>query len=127
MNVAAAEIAVLDGSAGPELPIVEGDGEAKAVVWPGTGAHSRSLHHLWLRAGARTVALTHPSEAVYYVIEGDGSVVDRSSGERHALRDGAMFHVDPRTTYEIEAGSRGVELVGGPAPADPSLYERVSG
>jgi quercetin dioxygenase-like cupin family protein len=97
------------------------------VVWPGTGARTRSLHHLWLSPGARTVALSHPSEAVYYVIEGAGSVLDRSTGEAQALRAGSMFHVDPETVYVAEAGGAGMELVGGPAPADPSLYEGLEG
>jgi mannose-6-phosphate isomerase-like protein (cupin superfamily) len=120
-------IAILDGAAGPRLPIVEGGGEARAVVWPGVGAHARSLHHLWLSPGGRTVPLSHLSEAVYYVIAGDGSVVDRSSGETQPLRAGAMFHVDPETVYVAEAGGAGLELVGGPAPADASLYYGLEG
>jgi quercetin dioxygenase-like cupin family protein len=120
---AVATIAILDGSSGPRLPIVQGGGEARAVVWPGTGARTRSLHHVWLSPGARTVPLSHPSEAVYYVVAGDGSVVDRSSGQTQPLRAGSMFHVDPETVYVAEGGDAGMELVGGPAPADTSLYE----
>ena len=115
-------VAILDGSAGPQLDIVEGAGEARAIVWPGMGAQARALHHIWLDAGARTVQLRHPGEAVYYVVAGQGSVFDRSSGERHRLRAGSMFHVDAGTAYVAEAGDNGVELVGGPAPVDPQLY-----
>ncbi len=125
MTEAVAGITILDGSSGPELPIVDGDGEAHAVVWPGTGARARSLHRVRLRPGARTIPLLHPSEAVYYVMDGAGTVSDRSTGEAQPLRTGSMFHVDPQTTYVAEAGEDGMELVGGPAPADPSLYESL--
>jgi mannose-6-phosphate isomerase-like protein (cupin superfamily) len=119
------KVLILDGSEGPELPLVEGPGDARAIVWPGTGAQTRSLHHIWLAPEARTVEQTHPGDAVYYVVNGDGAVVDRSAGETSPLRDGAMFHVDAGTTYVVEAGEHGIELVGGPAPVDPALYEGV--
>lgn len=123
MSAAAAQVAILDGSDGPELAIVDGDGSAKAIVWPGMGAEARSLHHLWLRRGARTVELSHPGDAVYYVIAGDGAVADRSADERQPVRSGSMFHIDGGTAYVVEAGADGIELVGGPAPVDPALYD----
>lgn len=119
------EIQILDGSEGPELPIVDGAGMARAIVWPGVGARSRSLHRIWLEAGAGTVRLSHPSDAVYYVIEGDGTAADESAGSEHALRAGAMFHVDAGTAYRVRAGDDGMQLVGGPAPADDALYESL--
>lgn len=119
------EIRILDGSAGPELPIVDGAGVARAIVWPGTGARARSLHRIWLEARAGTVELRHPSDAVYYVVEGDGAVADRTSGEAHDLRAGAMFHVDAGTAYAVRAGDGGMQLVGGPAPADDALYAHL--
>jgi quercetin dioxygenase-like cupin family protein len=122
MTQTRAAVAILDGSAGPKLDIVDGAGEARAIIWPGTGARARALHHLWLEAGARTVQLRHPGEAVYYVVAGQGSVSDESSGERHPLREGSMFHVDAGTSYVAKAGDHGMELVGGPAPVDPQLY-----
>jgi len=118
----ATEIRILDGSAGPELPIVRGEGVARAVIWPGIGARSRSLHRIWLAGGASTVELVHPSDAVYYVIEGDGWVSDGVGDERHEVRGGSMFHVDAGTAYSILAGDGGMQLVGGPAPADDRLY-----
>ena len=122
MSAAGRGIAILDGAGGPELAIVEAGGEARAVVWPGVGADARSLHHVWLEAEGRTVELSHPSDAVYYVIAGDGSVEDPAGGEGHALRAGSMFHVDAGTAYRVMAGPEGMDLVGGPAPADPALY-----
>jgi quercetin dioxygenase-like cupin family protein len=113
---------VLDAADGPELAIVVGDGVAQAAVWPGTGARSRSMHVLSLGAGARTVELSHPGDAVYAVLEGDGTVAEPPDGAPAELREGSMFHVDAGTSYVIAAGPNGLQLVGGPAPADPALY-----
>lgn len=115
-------VSILDGSAGPELDFVDGGGTAHAIVWPGMGARARALHHAWLEPDACTVELRHPGEAVYYVAAGSGWVEDRVTGERQPLRDGSMFHVDAGTAYVAEAGDQGMELLGGPAPADPALY-----
>ena len=116
------KVSILDGSAGPELDIVDGDGEARAIVWPGTGAQARSLHRIWLRPGASMVEQRHPGEATYYVIGGGGWVTDGATGDRQPLREGSMFHVDGGTAYAAQAAGDGMELVGGPAPADPALY-----
>ncbi|MFL5838381.1 MAG: cupin domain-containing protein [Solirubrobacteraceae bacterium] len=123
MSTVAAKVLILDGSDGPELPLVEGAGAARAIVWPGMGAKARSLHHIWLAPDARTVPQRHSGEAVYYVVNGDGIVFDSTADERQPLREGGMFHIDGGTEYVVEAGERGIELVGGPAPADPALYE----
>jgi hypothetical protein len=117
-----APVMVLDAADGPELAIVVGDGFAQAAVWPGTGAQLRSMHVLGLGPGTRTVELSHPGDAVYAVLEGDGDVAEPPGGEPAALRRGSMFHVDGGTRYVITAGPGGLRLVGGPAPADPALY-----
>ena len=57
---------------GPPLPIVEGEGSARPIVWPGVGAAFRALHRIELAAGSRTVPLKHAMEAAYYVIRGAG-------------------------------------------------------
>lgn len=120
-------VAVLDADERcPRLPLVDGGGEAYAVVWPGMGAAMRSMHRISLSAGAATRAQRHPMEAVYSVIGGGGAVRDPDTGAGEALVDGAMFHVDPGTAYVVEAGPAGIELVGGPCPADPALYRHLS-
>jgi quercetin dioxygenase-like cupin family protein len=124
---AAGQIQVLDLEIGPQLAIVRGEGSAHAVVWPGVDAQLRSMHCVRLAPGATTIELSHPSEAVYYVVRGVGSVSDPAAGETEPLREGSMFHVDPGTVYVIEAGAQPIELVGGPSPADDSLYERAAG
>jgi quercetin dioxygenase-like cupin family protein len=127
--VSASEIQVLDLEVGPQLSIVRGDGSAHAVVWPGVDARLRSMHCLRLSAGASTIELSHPSDAVYYVVRGGGWVSEPTSGSasREVLREGSMFHVDAGTSYVIAAGEESIELVGGPSPADDSLYPSDEG
>jgi len=120
-------VAVLDADERcPRLPLVAGQGEAYAVVWPGVGAAMRSMHRIWLGAGSATLPQRHPMEAVYSVIGGGGTVRDPDTGAAEPLVDGAMFHVDPGTAYVIEAGAGGIELVGGPCPPDPALYRNLA-
>ena len=113
------------GPDSPELPIVEGGGSARAIVWPGVGAEIRSMHRISLDAGARTAELHHPMEAVYYVIAGGGSVGDRRAGAATALVEGSMIFVEPDTPYVVEAGADGLEVLGGPCPPDPRLYANL--
>jgi len=110
------------GPDSPELPIVDGEGSARAIVWPGVGARFRSMHRISLGAGARTVALRHPMEAVYYIVAGGGSVRDGDAHATTALIEGSMIFVEPGTRYAIEAGAEGIEVLGGPCPPDPALY-----
>jgi mannose-6-phosphate isomerase-like protein (cupin superfamily) len=127
MSARLAEVVVTAADRGPELPIVTGDGTAHAVIWPGMGAELRSMHRISLGGDARTIEMTHRSDAVYYVISGAGEAVDRETGERGALIEGSMIHVDAGTPYELAAGGEGMELMGGPCPADASLYDGVGG
>jgi quercetin dioxygenase-like cupin family protein len=119
-------VRILDaGASCPELPIVDGDGIARAVVWPGVGAELRSMHRIRLAAGARTVALRHPMEAVYYVINGSGTALDPDAATGQPLIEGSMVHIEPGTAYLFRAGPEGLEILGGPCPADASMYARL--
>jgi quercetin dioxygenase-like cupin family protein len=118
-------VQVLDSVEGPTLPIVEGAGVARAVVWPGMGAESRTLHRITLEAGSRTISMCHPGEAVYFVREGVATVVDADTPHPHIVESGSMFFVEPDTTYAVLASSERVELIGGPSPPDPALYQDV--
>jgi hypothetical protein len=122
MSPALGEVTVVGGEDGPLLDIVEGEGAARAVIWPGMGARLRSMHRISLGSGSRTVALQHETDAVYYVIEGGGEARDPGSGTAEPLVTGSMIHVDRGTTYALVAGGGGMEIVGGPSPADPALY-----
>jgi quercetin dioxygenase-like cupin family protein len=127
MSAAGDRVVVLDAhdDACPSLPIVEGDGEARAIVWPGMGARHRSMHRVRLGAGSRTVALRHPGEAVWYVIEGAGSVTDGDGGDAQEIVAGSMVHVGPGDGYRLVAGDSGLRLAGGPCPPDPALYAHL--
>lgn len=121
------EVAVVDAALGPELPIIEHDGSARAVIWPGMGAELRSLHRISLQPNGRTIRLSHPSEAVYYVISGSGAVCLTTDAPKEALIEGSMVLIEPGSDYALCASSDGMELVGGPSPADPALYESMEG
>lgn len=109
----------------PSLPMIEGDGIALALVWPGIGARSRSMHRISLRPSARTIPLAHPMEAVYYVMSGTAEVLDPETGTTQFAEPGSMIFVEPSTTYVISADGEAVELVGGPCPPDPELYRKI--
>jgi quercetin dioxygenase-like cupin family protein len=106
------------GPDGPALDLVDGEGGARALVWPGVGARLRSMHLVTLGAGARTRPQRHDHESVYYVIAGNGTIGP------HALEEGSMVHVAPGVSYTFETGDGSLELVGGPAPADETLYRQ---
>jgi quercetin dioxygenase-like cupin family protein len=120
------EVSVLDADERcPVLPIIEGRGVARAVVWPGVGARLRSMHRISLAPKAQTIALRHPMEAVYFVVTGGGTALDARGGGQHPLVQGAMVHVEPGTVYQFRAGEEGIELLGGPCPADLALYQHL--
>ena len=109
----------------PKMPIIAQGGTASAVVWPGTGAQFRTMHHIDLDAGGSTIRLQHEGEAVYYVKQGTGSVSDPDAGTSDALIEGSMVFIEPGTAYRFAAADTGMILLGGPCPADPSLYAPV--
>lgn len=105
------------GPEGPAIDLVDGEGSARALVWPEIGAALRSMHLISVGGGARTRRQRHPDEAVYYVLGGSGNV----AGEE--LEEGSMVHVGPGAAYVFEAGADGLELIGGPSPPDSTLYD----
>ncbi len=116
------EVVVVDAEGGPDLAIVEGEGRAHAVIWPGMGASRRSLHKITLDPGSRTTELHHLSDCVYYVISGAGCAIDCDTRGEQPLVTGSMVHIDAGTSYRLSAGEESIEIVGGPSPADPGLY-----
>lgn len=110
----------------PPLPLVRGEGQARAVIWPGSGAAHRSFHLIELGSGASSIDLGHPTDCVYYVIAGTGRVVDLNSAQAQALAEGNMIHIDATDRYRLEAGAGGMTVLGGPCPADPALYAGLS-
>src|SRR4029453_3294774 len=121
------EVRVLGaGEECPALPLVEAEGVARALIWPGIGAYLRSMHRISLAPGARRVPQRHPMEAVYYVLSGEGIVRDPEHPPEQLLVEGSMVHVEPGTAYGLEAGAEGIETLGGPCPADAALYAGLS-
>jgi mannose-6-phosphate isomerase-like protein (cupin superfamily) len=121
------KVQVLRVARGPTLPLADG-GEVRAVVWPGVGARHRSMHHLTLHPGGATRPLAHPSEAVYYVVRGEGHIDDLDAGTSHRLRAGAFVLVSPGTRYRLApAGADALVCVGGPCPPDAALYAGLTG
>ncbi|MCA3575060.1 MAG: hypothetical protein IOC86_14180 [Aestuariivirga sp.] len=109
-----------------KLNIIEGGGNAKVALWPGNGALYRSFQVLDLSPGSATIALSHASDCVYYVIEGQGAIVDTASLAEIPLAEGAMVHIDRGDGYRLKASlSRGLKLLGGPCPPDPALYDLI--
>jgi len=108
----------------PSLRFIEQGGSAHALVWPGMGAQWRSLHHIRLEAGGRTVVLEHDSEAVYFVMAGEAAIVDGNTGEEILLPEGSMPHITAGHPYRLVAVTT-TEIVGGPCPPDLSLYEHL--
>jgi mannose-6-phosphate isomerase-like protein (cupin superfamily) len=116
-------IQVIDSVHSQEISIVDGIGNAKVVVWPGTGARHRTFQVINLGENSKTVQLCHPeSDAAYYVLKGQGAVFDIETGQSHDLDEGGMVHIDAKDRYQFVASSSGMDLLGGPCPADISLY-----
>jgi mannose-6-phosphate isomerase-like protein (cupin superfamily) len=116
-------IQVIDASHSREIPIVDGIGNAKVVIWPGMGAHYRTLQVITLGEHSKTVQLCHPeSDAAYYVIKGQGKVLNIQTGKSQDLGEGGMVHIDAKDGYQFIASSSGMRIIGGPCPADASLY-----
>ena len=107
---------------GPDLDIIRGAGTCTPVIWPGMGAAERSIHLLLLGPDSRTIWMRHPSEAAYYVAEGEARIVDPDGGSSWPLGPGSMFHIGSGTTYGIHTGALGARILGGPCPPDPALY-----
>lgn len=122
-----ASVRVIDTSAdGPKLPIVQGRGNSRVLLWPGNGSVYRSFQSIELDAGSTTLPLKHRSDCVYYVIGGTGRIRDEASGESSALGEGAMVHIDAGDTYVLSGDADGFKLIGGPCPPDPDLYATIT-
>jgi quercetin dioxygenase-like cupin family protein len=113
-------IDVISAAAGEPLDLIEGGGEAYVVVGPRSGAEFRTMAVVRLADGASTATLTHPGEAVWYVVRG-GGIARPEDGEELELDEGSMVHVEPGAAYALAAGPDGLEVIGGPSPQDPDL------
>jgi mannose-6-phosphate isomerase-like protein (cupin superfamily) len=116
-------IQVIDAVHSQEIPIIDGIGNAKVVIWPGMGARYRTFQIIELGENSKTIRLCHPaSDAAYYVLKGQGKVLDIGTGQSQELGEGGMVHIDANDRYQFVASDSGMSLLGGPCPADTSLY-----
>lgn len=120
-------VRVIDSAAETqEIALVEGDGNAKVVLWPGNGGQFRSFQLLTLGRGSQTIVMNHASDCVYYVIEGSGSVIDLGSEQVSPLAEGSMIHIDSGDSYRLRADSGDpMRVLGGPCPPDQALYAHM--
>ena len=102
-------------------PIIEGNGVARAIIWPGVGASERSFFLIEIEKGSSTKILTHSSESVYFVKEGSGLVCETNVNTNSNLIIGSMIHVGVGTSYSFKAGDKGLVLIGGPCPFDNNI------
>jgi quercetin dioxygenase-like cupin family protein len=120
--VTTARVQVLPSSDGEPVDILAGPGEARAVVGPRMGARHRTMCVAVLEPGSPTVQLSHPGEAVWYVVEGAGQAMP-DGGDALALEPGAMVHVGPGARYRLcAAADSTLRVIGGPSPPDPVLH-----
>lgn len=118
------EIQIHSASSSPLIPSMVGAGDAaRALVWPGMGAQTRSMHLIDLSKQGQTRELRHDSEAVYYVISGNVIATDRDTGTVHRVPEGGMILVEPATRYVLSSPHGPAEVVGGPCPPDRGLYD----
>ena len=110
-----------------EVPLVQGALSARVVVWPGVGARRASFHYVAYEAGQSSVPHSHPaSEDVFYIVEGEGSMVEYRSGREvseQPIGPGSVVFVEPGTEHQVRARTPLVN-VGGPCPPDEAFYRR---
>jgi quercetin dioxygenase-like cupin family protein len=118
----AGRVGVLPSSNGERIDILAGPGEARAVVGPHMGARHRTMCVAVLEPESATMQLSHPGEAVWYVVEGAGEAIPEDE-QALALEPGAMVHIGPGARYRLRAArDSSLHLVGGPSPPDPVLH-----
>lgn len=108
------------------LSLVNGNGRAFAVLWPGNGANYRTFNVIEMSSGDVTRDLVHKAECIYYVETGAGVICDVNDSVAQELVEGSMIHIAPGDLYRLEAGNAGMRLIGGCVPVDPDLYELTS-
>jgi mannose-6-phosphate isomerase-like protein (cupin superfamily) len=102
-------IQIVDAVHSQEIPIVDGIGNAKVVIWPGMGARYRTFQIINLGENSKTAQLCHPaSDAAYYVLKGHGRVLDVGTGQSEELGEGGMVHIDANDPYQFVASLSGM-------------------
>jgi mannose-6-phosphate isomerase-like protein (cupin superfamily) len=111
---------------GTDLPIIDGLGTARAVIWPGMGATERCINYVELEAGSSTVWLEHTTEAVYYIMSGTGTVLGDDALNEWPVLEGSIVHISDGSRYRFQAQDGGLTLFGGPCPVDPAMFDHLA-
>ncbi|HKP18533.1 MAG TPA: cupin domain-containing protein [Gaiellaceae bacterium] len=103
------------------LDIVERNGDAVALAWPGTGSLFRAMHRIDLARDGCTRTLCHPGEAAYVVATGAAAIHGPDGEVTTTVEAPAVLYVPAQTPYVLASGD-GATIFGGPCPPDPALY-----
>ena len=107
------------------VPMISDD--ARFIIWPGMGAQTTSMAYVVLEPGEGNIPHNHPdSEDVVFVLDGQGSAQDHTSGKSTRFHAGDAVFIPPGLQHAIVAdlGER-IESVGGPAPPDMEVFRRA--
>jgi mannose-6-phosphate isomerase-like protein (cupin superfamily) len=107
------------------MPMIARD--ARLVVWLGSGSRTANMNYVDMQPGESNVPHAHSfSEDTIFILDGAGTVEDLTNGASFEIHSGQVVHVPPGVVHSVKA-DRGVhiESVGGPAPADTEMLERI--
>ena len=107
------------------MPMIAGD--ARLIVWPGTGADDANMNYVRMQSGEENVPhVQNDSEDTLFVLSGRGSIADLTNDRVLEFEAGQAIHVPPGIEHQVR-GDRGVEVVsvGGPCPADFVLLKSI--
>jgi len=101
---------------GVAMPLISRD--ARMVVWPGVGARTAPMNYVILESDESNTPHQHSaSEDTIYVLEGEGTVENRTLNKTHPIQGECVLHIPPTVVHAVRARTRMVS-VGGPCPPD---------
>jgi quercetin dioxygenase-like cupin family protein len=101
---------------------------ARLVVWPGTGSRTANMNYVEMDAGEANVPHAHPeSEDTIFIVAGSGTVRDFDNDTERAIRAEHVVHVPAGVVHGVSADNgEGILSVGGPAPTDYHMLEKMN-
>jgi len=103
---------------GEPLPVI--GKQVRLVVWPGVGADVATMTFVILEPGEENQPHSHEaSDDTIAILEGRGSIDDRTNGETHEFAAGDVVFVRAGIEHKVKA-DKGVHVIsaGGPCPPD---------
>ena len=109
------------------FPLIKGGGDARMVMGANTGAQTRTMGYVVMKAGQENVPHRHPtSEDILYVLDGHGIGHDLDTGEERPYGPGAIVLVTMGTRHALRcAGEQDYVSIGGPCPPDRSMLTKL--